>query len=108
MELPPLARNLSDTAAAGVRSQCARNSSAVPVFSGDQIADKSGDCPSNVEAKSFIAAGLARQIVLASSTSSAGQPAFSNPKTASDFIITSSGFQLTTPNLFLNPNLPEP
>src|SRR5262249_37352539 len=84
--LPPLARNFSDTVAAGARSHWARNCSGVAAFSADQIAERWGDVPSNAAPKALIAAWLARQITLAPSTSNAGQFALSKPKPASTFM----------------------
>src|SRR5262249_49497290 len=84
--LPPLARNLSGTVAAGARSHRARNCSAVAPFSAAQIADSNGVSPSSAAPKSRTAKGLARPMVLAPSTKSAGHPAWSNANTSSGFI----------------------
>src|SRR5262249_6257883 len=108
MELPPLVRNFTGTVAACERSHCVKNSSALPLFSPDQIADNSGAVPSNAAPKSLTAAWSARQIPLPPSINSAGHPAFSKAKTSSDFINKQFQFRAYPPIPFLNVHLQAP
>src|SRR5260370_35923865 len=100
--------NLSEIVAEGDRSHCVRNCSAVVRLSGDQIVESRAEQLSKAPRKRAMALRLARRMVLAPSTSSAGQAAFSNAKTASEFIATNfPPAAYSTPNRFLNLNLSE-
>src|SRR6266567_673660 len=105
--------NLSEIVAEGDRSHCVRNCSGVVPLSGDQIVESGAEPLSRAPPKRVMALRLARRMVVAPSTSSAGQAAFSNAKTASEFIATNfPPAAYNTPNRFLNlklltSNLPE-
>src|SRR5207302_7752241 len=82
---PSIVRKLSG-AGAGECWESAKNCSAVRLFCVAQIDASREESPCTAVPKSPMAAGLARQMMPAVFSNSAGQAALSNSKTTTDFI----------------------